>query len=334
MTRWRIRSSIFSLAEMPATFRIRGHTINIHKPRPEFKLHPSFDLMDIIFETESMEDGIHLGLDLSAEAISRISYLSSAPAKIVNTYSVTNPKLTVGENGEIWIPFTYLNRVRVPITAEEFESMDRLSLDSVEMAAIRKFSDGVSNENPFHSFTDLWTSSELLAREEAKKSGIFHEQRCEKCGEIVKRHPKEQSFFVDTLQEISGKDKTQSEVIFQEGRKLRGKLTHGGSLANQHLRKATEEKIFQFQSLAETLIAKATKIPPFQLGIYLGLPNMFLKIRRTGEGIQDFELIEPVHYKVNMGVTKIPEKYSKSGRFSAEVGVPIPIPVDPLMFPD
>jgi hypothetical protein len=328
MSTWRVRCLLTSFANLPEQFFVRNCSVSVKKIGETANGSNQF-LLDLIIETEKIEDAATLGIDLSNEITDRICYLSNAPSQL-EIISVTTPKLNIGEIGKLCLFQGNFHMSSVNLSKEKIEIFDQFKENSNIRASLHNFRIGISNFNPYESFKNLWSSLELLVKDNAKKLPMI-EKRCPGCDVIISSHPHEQKVIREYYEIVhkTGMDKEADNL-----RKFRGKLTHG-CVADEKLRNQTEEQITKLEPISLTLLSKETGVKPERAQTFhTGIPLLILEIEKTGNKNTDIEIKQSTSFEVKASFPKIPQEYAEENAFQFFVGIKPPIQINPISLPD
>jgi len=307
--------------------------------------HPdgiTYSLIDVVFDSNDIESAYYQAVDVGDDLADRLTFLSFAPVR-TEVMSVTYPEVHLGDVFEIALPMPDPPRSAVDISTD---AISQLNADRSEPVtrALRGFRNAVSAVSAYDMLVQLWTTVEILARDNAEKDGSYNEHECNRCGSIRRGELKTQPYVEDFLASANlGMEGGQTPGQVAAGaRSLRGKIVHGGKLHDRTLKRDTESYIGVLQSAGGTALADALRAKTVPaMGRYVGTSIMFAQIAaREHMTDQDKISVFPdLHFgkwylSTPASLPRIPERVTlNQPQHIGAAGIAFPLQVPNVCFP-
>lgn len=240
MNNWRFRFLISCFTLLPEEFVISDYKLCCKKDGRNISGDIIYRI-DIFTKTPDIQKAFSECLDLVDEVLDRIAFLANSKVGLLSIVSITRPYVKSEQEFEVGVPTGSFSNSNADISRQHLEDF---SVDDLKSRLMRCFRLGCSSADSYTRYKNLWLLLELLAEQKAKDEGWKLDKKCHKCEEVIHCPkcgvespviPDQQRGIIYFLSRFSVDNKHTPEEIAKNGRRLRGKLIHGGKLSNLKL---------------------------------------------------------------------------------------------------
>ena len=323
---WRTRVWVLSYTELEhhVPYMLSERSIAYIRVRSCRESGLTEQLVDIYHAAEGgIEQALFEGNDWAEVLVDLLALAGYGAAYIAKLVSTTVPYCRIGKKFELATFDAYIFNSPVPVHPNQFETA---GFDPAGRLALRHLREGLSARLPTVAFAAHWNALERQAEEEARLNNRRRVVKCKACG-VERTAGWDLKRGFEAMYTDAGLDPS----MFDEHRKKRGMIQHGGKLQRTVYLDEIIRDLPQIQAAAMAAVAKRVGIAPGTI-TYLSTswPVSVFSCCVEEEGRANIQF-KQMSVPVTAGM--LPQRKCGEAERTIRAGMLGPLKIDPLALP-